>query len=629
MLKKQRTLTRFEALAEIQRNWREVCEDDINDRGFLPCPHCSELTMNRDNLKGAFVCSSCGKTYADIFSLYAGFLGTREAAKKSLTEKAEEKLNIRIDEAKPLPEIEKVEEVAQQMSDEEAAEYIGRTREILDTPEAEAALQQLGISAEAARICRAGYDPESGSIIIPTGKTTYSKITPGEQLQQIRGEAIFNLAAVSMDKPCFIVPTTLDALTITEAGGAAVALNGHYDKDFGDFYRESSPPGSQNNAKTFINTLKGKPLPRLILALKGYEKAAYLESECRRFNIPFIVEDDLAGEYGSVNEALRKDREAFIDRVKNTEFDAARPDDIGTYLDRQFDTDINEFQDPVTIGFSKLEKELGGIYPGLYVLAAASSLGKTTFALQLADDIACYGREVIFFSLEQSKFEMVSKSLARFMYINDPRTAATSLQIRKGDVNRAAAREARDTYTDHINGKLSMIEGNFSCNVQFIERYIRQYVRNNGVKPVVFIDYLQILAAAETGQTAKDGIQANVDMTTTALKRLSRELGLTIFVISSINRANYETLISFDALKFSGGIEFTADTVMGLQLQIVRKNDTFDQEGKRGEKHKMIEKAREANPREIELSCLKNRYGKSNFQVNFKYYPAHDYFEEC
>ena len=56
--------------------------------------------MNRDNLKGAFICSSCGETYADIFSLYAGFLGTKEEAEKRLTEKAEEKLNIRIDEAK-------------------------------------------------------------------------------------------------------------------------------------------------------------------------------------------------------------------------------------------------------------------------------------------------------------------------------------------------------------------------------------------------------------------------------------------------------------------------------------------------------------------------------------------------
>ena len=609
MLKKQRTLTHLEAVAEIRRNWREVCEDDINDRGFLPCPHCSELTMNRDNLKGAFICSSCGESYADIFSLYAGFLGTKEEAEKRLTEKAEEKLNIRIDEAQPQPEIEKIE-IIQQMSDEEAAEYIDRTREILDTPEAEAALQQLGISAEAARICRAGYDPESGSIIIPTGKTTYSKITPGEQLQQIRGEAIFNLAAVSMDKPCFIVPTTLDAISIIEAGGSAAALN------------------REENAKELINALKGKPLPRLILALNGYEKAAYFESECRRYNYPYITEEDLPGEYKTINEALRKDREAFIERVKNAAFDAARPDDITGYLDRQFFKDVKAFQDPVETDFIKLQRELSGIYPGLYVLAAASSLGKTTFALQLADDIARYGKEVIFFSLEQSKFEMASKSLARFMYKNDPVTAATSLQIRKGEFNKAAARDALIAYEDAVDGKLSMIEGNFSCNMQFIENYIRQYIRNNQVKPVVFIDYLQILAAAESKQTSKDGIKASVDLTTTALKRLSRELGLTVFVISSVNRSNYETLISFEALKESGGIEYTADVVLGLQLQIVRNNQLFDKEGSKGEKHKRIEEARSANPRKIELSCLKNRYGKSNFQVNFLYYPAHDYFEE-
>ena len=53
------------------------------------------------------------------------------------------------------------------------------------------------------------------------------------------------------------------------------------------------------------------------------------------------------------------------------------------------------------------------LYPGLYVLGAIPSLGKTTFAGQMADQIASTGTPVMFYSLEQSAFELYSKEVAR------------------------------------------------------------------------------------------------------------------------------------------------------------------------------------------------------------------------
>ena len=53
------------------------------------------------------------------------------------------------------------------------------------------------------------------------------------------------------------------------------------------------------------------------------------------------------------------------------------------------------------------------LYPGLYVLGAVSSLGKTTFIHQMADQIAMSGTPVLYISLEMSTLELVSKSLAR------------------------------------------------------------------------------------------------------------------------------------------------------------------------------------------------------------------------
>ena len=65
-------------------------------------------------------------------------------------------------------------------------------------------------------------------------------------------------------------------------------------------------------------------------------------------------------------------------------------------------------------------------------MGGISSVGKTTFISQLADQMAAAGEHVLFFSMEQSRLEMVSKSLARRTAMLDVPTALTSLQIRTG-----------------------------------------------------------------------------------------------------------------------------------------------------------------------------------------------------
>ena len=50
-------------------------------------------------------------------------------------------------------------------------------------------------------------------------------------------------------------------------------------------------------------------------------------------------------------------------------------------------------------GFTNLDDKAKGLYAGLYVVAAISSLGKTTFCHQIADQLAEMGEDVLFFSL--------------------------------------------------------------------------------------------------------------------------------------------------------------------------------------------------------------------------------------
>ena len=60
----------------------------------------------------------------------------------------------------------------------------------------------------------------------------------------------------------------------------------------------------------------------------------------------------------------------------------------------------------IPTGFSNLDKILeGGLYEGLYIVGAISSLGKTTLITQIADQIAEAGEDVLIFSLEMARSE--------------------------------------------------------------------------------------------------------------------------------------------------------------------------------------------------------------------------------
>ena len=206
-------------------------------------------------------------------------------------------------------------------------------------------------------------------------------------------------------------------------------------------------------------------------------------------------------------------------------------------------------------GYANLDA-ITNLYPGLYVVGAISSLGKTTFVHQMADQLAETGQPVLFFSLEQSTLELASKSLSRIMAKNSAATAMTSLQIRKNgtDPRVKAAIAEYDKYA----ANLLVAECTFRATIDTIEGTVINYIRKTGKKPVVIVDYLQVIQApVESRMTAKD----LVDLHVRRLKQLQSENKLVLIVISSLNRQNYLTQIDYESFKESGGIEYTADVV--------------------------------------------------------------------
>ena len=331
-----------------------------------------------------------------------------------------------------------------------------------------------------------------------------------------------------------------------------------------------------------------------------------------------------AATQGAVNKSITEQNsntETLYQNEQTPQIDFSK-NIVSQYLEDVFIKDIEKFKsfkDRKT-GFDNLDELTGGLYPGLYVVGAISSLGKTTFVHQIGDQLAAMGDHVLFFSLEQNRLEMVTKSLSRITARNNRDKAVSAIKIRGGKLTPEVIAAAEEY--NKIADRISIIECNFDVNVYSIIEYTKAYIEAFKVKPVVIVDYLQIIPPTDPRQIDKE----KIDNIIRGLKKLQSENDLVLFVVSSINRQNYLTPIDFESFKESGGIEYTADVVWGLQLQILN-DDLFNQEKKIKEKREKVRQAKKAIPREIELVCLKNRYGISSYSCGFKYDPRFDLFE--
>ena len=291
------------------------------------------------------------------------------------------------------------------------------------------------------------------------------------------------------------------------------------------------------------------------------------------------------------------------------------------YLASILKNDIQRFQSfsECKTGYTNLDNDNVRLYPGLYAVGGISSVGKTTFISQLADQVAQQGQFVIFFSLEQSEFELATKGIARLVMKHTHSDDVTAVHIRNGFMN-PDIENAINEYQKFAN-KIFIVDGKLNLTINRIRETVLNFSQIHQCKPVVFLDYLQIIQQDTNSYSSKFG----VDMSVHELKMLSVELDIPVFVISSFNRSNYLSIADFESFKESGGIEYTADVVIALQLQAMNAH-IFNSQGDLQIKRKFVQKAKSENPRKIELLYLKNRFGRAFTRYFFDYYPRADYF---
>ena len=451
------------------------------------------------------------------------------------------------------------------------------------------------------------------------------------------GKRAFNVPALTGGAEIvYITEGQLDAISIEQAGGAAVgcnepsqmldALKKAGDKVTAKYFiivpdRDENGAGADKAWKMW-NRLNDEKLAVFTQELPdgvhdandGLKRPGLLQSWIA--STPKIIEAEKAKAQEAQEKANEAQRQEFNEQTGAGRL-AAFADEIRNSINKQ----------ATPTGFNQLDRKLeGGLWPGLYIIGAISSLGKTTFGLQIVDQIAREtGRGCLVFSLEMAAFELMAKSISRITdsLASQEREKKTMRGITAGgrylnysETEKALIKAAFDEYGTFA-GNIVIIEGQGDIGVEQIRETVHKYTAAHaGKAPIILVDYLQILAPADPRATDKQ----NADRAVTELKRISRDYKTPVIAISSFNRDNYSTVANMAAFKESGAIEYSSDVLLALQLEGVgvRENGkSFD-----------VDIAKQAIPRKVELCILKNRNGQTGAKIPFEYDARFNAFRE-
>jgi len=474
--------------------------------------------------------------------------------------------------------------------------------------------EKRGISKTLIDKYRLGYDEKKYAVTLPcfdeNGQAVFltkRKINPRDENEKYYNACsteIFNEKLLYQNEPLvtFITEGMFDALSIEETLGIpAVAIN------------------SCNNVDKLIKKIKDKdiaPNKHLVFIKDDDQAGRTAAGKLKEMNVSIYN----LKKYHDTNEYLQHNDKAKLKLELQKIQDSFLHKDFNYGYINKFYKKLKQTKgSAIKTGYKNLDDVLnGGLYPGLYVIGAISSLGKSTYCLQLADQIAAQKNDVIFFALEQSRFELTSKSVVREIYKNnnaaDQIITTTDFLNRRIKPDNEFLLQGLKDYQQNISKNISISEGIKS--VKEIKTEAEKIIDLRQTKPVVIIDYLQIIKSDDNNMSQRQSVDYNLGQ----LKELSTKFEIPVIIISSLNRHNYSNLISFESFKESGTIEYSSDVVLGMQLAQMRDTKIINT--------KKIEDWKAENPRKIELIVLKQRNGQAYSKILYKYQTIFNQFTE-
>ena len=248
-------------------------------------------------------------------------------------------------------------------------------------------------------------------------------------------------------------------------------------------------------------------------------------------------------------------------------------------------------------GFPKLDGILGGglIRGGLYILGARPSVGKSTFALNLADNMA---GNSLFVSLEMSPEQLTAKRVSRL-------TGYASSKLLSGQLPDKAW-EAVAMATTVIDQSGVYFNSRYDLTVQEIHLLAQSVPQLR----CVFLDYLGLIRPASRNGSAYE----QVSQISRELKRMAISLNVPVVCLCQLSRKieeRKERKPVLSDLRDSGAIEQYADGVLFLYREDYYTGTSAD-----------------GFPSDVTLTVAKNRHGKTG-EDSFRFWLESSTFQEC
>ncbi|MCU0766624.1 MAG: replicative DNA helicase [Gammaproteobacteria bacterium] len=233
---------------------------------------------------------------------------------------------------------------------------------------------------------------------------------------------------------------------------------------------------------------------------------------------------------------------------------------------------LHERNDPITgvsTGFSDLDDMTSGLQPAdLVVIAGRPSMGKTSFAMNIAENVAIKTRKpVAVFSMEMPGESLTMRMMSSLGRIDQHRVRTGRLEDDEWPRLTSAVSLLADAPI--------FIDDTAALTPTEVRARARRLTREEGELGLIVIDYLQLMQAPTEGETRA----TEISIISRSLKALAKELNVPVIALSQLNRnleqrPNKRPVMS--DLRESGSIEQDADLVVFIYRDEVYHEDSQD-----------------------------------------------------
>jgi replicative DNA helicase len=253
----------------------------------------------------------------------------------------------------------------------------------------------------------------------------------------------------------------------------------------------------------------------------------------------------------------------------------------------------------ISTGFVEFDRMTSGMHPSeMIVIAARPSMGKTAWAMNVAEHVAIHEKlPVGVFSLEMSSQQLVQRLLCSRARVNLQKVRDGFLAERDFPSLTAAASKLAEAKI--------FIDDSASLTILELRAKARRLKAQQNVQ-LIIVDYLQLLRS--TSRRALDNRQLEISEISAGLKGLAKELKIPLIVVAQLNRqpeARSGGKPRLSDLRESGAIEQDADLVGLLVRPEIYEEDEEARAEKAGEAELIIAKQRNGPVGEIPLTFLK------------------------